>query len=416
MFKPLSIYIGLRYTRAKRRNHFISFIALMSMLGMALGVLVLITVLSVMNGFDEQIQQKVFSMVPHITVSSLDGQLQNVVTLEKKLNKLPGVTAIEAFVGGQGLLQSSGVDRPVYITGIDPSKFHHVIALRDKMIQGQLDDLKPGSFGIIVGEGLALRLGLTLGDKVILVTPQLNASPVGVLPRIKRMTVVGIFKVGGGFGYDNTMALMNLHDAQVLYQMKNTVTGLQIKTKNPYDAIPLGYKIETLIPDNMQVSDWTAQYGNFFHAVSMEKTMMFFILVLIIAIAAFNLVSTLVMVVNEKTSDIAILRTYGASAGMIMRAFVVQGLVIGFIGTLLGVLGGVLLSLHVTQIVDGLQQLFHTHFISSDVYFINYLPSKLQWIDVAKISSVALGLSLLATLYPAWRASRVQPAEVLRYE
>lgn len=416
MFRPLSLFIGLRYTRSKKRNHFVSFISLLSVLGIALGVLVLITVLSVMNGFDQQITQKVFSMVPSITVTSLEGNIDDSKTIITDAKQLGNVSAAAPFVSGQGLLQNNGKNLPVYVTGVNPDYGSKIIDLDNKMIEGNLKNLKPGSFGIVLGEGIAYRLGVTKGDKLILITPQLNVSPVGVMPRLKRFTVVGIFHASGSFGYDDSLALINLKDAQILYQLNDSVTGVQMKLADPF----LAQRVADQLTDKLSVDDivntWASQYGNFFHAIKMEKTMMFFILLLIVAVATFNLVSMLVMVVNEKQADIAILKTYGASTGMIMRVFIIQGLFLGVFGTLLGVVGGIALSLNVTSLVNWLQNVLHTQFVSADVYFVDFLPSQLQWVDVWHIGAVAVVLSLLATLYPAWRGAKVDPAKALRYE
>jgi lipoprotein-releasing system permease protein len=416
MFRPAAIFIGLRYTRAKRRNHFISFISLMSMLGIALGVLVLITVLSVMNGFDQEIKKRVFSMVPPITVSSNVNSIANWQELEGILNETPDVTAVAPFITGQVLLTSTGMVQPVLITGIVPEKEKKISQLVEKMVQGNLNDLTSSHFGIVLGEDLAGRLDVVVGDKVTVVTPQVSLSPAGVIPRFKRFTVIGIFRAGSGFGFDAGLAFINLEDAQKLFQMHSDVSGLHVNIKDVYAAQKISLDIESQLTPTARVTNWTEQFGAFFHAVSLEKTMMFFILLLIIAVAVFNLVCTLVMAVNEKTADIAILRTFGATPRMIMAIFIVQGAIVGVTGTLLGVVGGIALALNVTQIVNWIQDIFHVQFLSSSVYFVNYLPSELLWSDVFQISSAALILSLLATLYPAWRASRTEPVEALRYE
>ncbi len=415
MFRPAAVYIGLRYNRAKRRNAFISFIAMTSMIGIALGVLVLITVLSVMNGFDEQIKQRVFSMANHLTVTKYGG-LENWPQLGKFLAQYPEVKAVAPFVAGQGMLSAHGRVQAAYITGIDPSLEKNISALADKMEIGQLSNLTTKRFGIVIGEGLANALGLTLGDDVIVVTPEWSVSIAGVMPVLKRFTVVGVFRVGNGFGFDNQLSFINLKDAQALYHLSASVTGIRLKLDDLYKAPRLSEKIKKDLPYQYEVSDWTEKFGSLFAAISMEKTMMFLILGLIIGVAAFNLVATLVMVVTDKQADIAILRTFGATPGIIMTIFIVQGSVIGMVGTLLGLLGGVLLATHVTSLFDILQQTFHLELMSSKVYYVNYLPSKLQWHDVWQVCSISFILSMLATLYPAWRASRVQPAEALRYE
>lgn len=416
MFRPAAIFIGLRYTRAKRRNHFISFISLMSMFGIALGMIVLITVLSVMNGFDREIRNRVFSMVPPVTVSSLANFVTNWQEVQEALKKYPDILAVAPFVSAQVLLTNDGIVQPALLEGVAPQQEKHITAIATKMVQGQFADLATSSFGIVLGEDLASRLNAMVGDKVTVVTPQAALTPAGVIPRFKRFTVTGIFSAGSGFGFDSSLAYINLPDAQKLMQMGNAVTGLHASIKNVYAAPQLSSRIDIDLSPGVKTSNWTEQFGAFFHAVSLEKTMMFFILLLIIAVAVFNLVCTLVMVVNDKESDIAILRTIGATPETIMAIFITQGAIVGVVGTLLGIIGGVLLSLNVTVLVDWIQKIFNVHFLSSSVYFVNYLPSELQWMDVITISVTSLVLSFLATIYPAWRASRTEPVEALRYE
>ena len=417
MFSPVSLFIGLRYTRAKRRNHFISFISLMSIFGIALGVLVLITVMSVMNGFDREIQKQVFSMVPPVTVSTQYYQVKNWQAVQDDLKKMPEVTAVAPFVTGQVLLSRNGIVQPAIMNGISPGTEAHVTTLAQNMIAGQLTDLKPHAYHLVLGAELAERLGVFVGDSVMVLTPQLSMSPAGVMPRFKRFTVSGIFRVGNGFGFDAGLAFIDLTDGQKLFQTGQSVSGIHVQIQNPWRAIQFSEGLARQWGPEVRVSNWTDQFGEFFHAVALEKTMMFFILMLIIAVAAFNLVCTLVMAVNEKQADIAILRTLGATRATILRIFVVQGAVAGLMGTMLGVVGGVLLSQHVTTLVSRIEQLFHVEFLSSSVYFgLTRLPSQLEGGDVLRVSIAAIVLSLLATLYPAWRASRIHPAEALRYE
>lgn len=416
MFRPAALFIGLRYTRAKRRNHFISFISLMSMLGIAVGVLVLITVLSVMNGFDQEIKKRVFSMVAPVTVSSWNNYVTDWQAVEKNIQKNPQVIVTAPFVTGQVLLAHDDLVQPAVLDGINPAREKNMTQLANKMVQGQLSQLIPGQFGIVLGEELAERLNVTLGDKVKVITSQVSFTPVGMLPRVRGFTVSGIFRAGSGFGFDGGLAFIHLQDGQKLLQLGSAVSGIHARIKNVYGAQQVSQELAQELGLSARVMNWTEQFGPLFHAISLEKTMMFFILLLIIAVAVFNLICTLVMVVNDKKSDIAILRTFGATPKMIMHIFIVQGAIIGVFGTLLGVLGGIALALNATKLVTWIEHLFHLHFLSASVYFVNYLPSELQWLDVIRISLAALIFSLLATLYPAWRASRTQPVEALRYE
>lgn len=414
MFKPLAVYIGLRYTRAKKRNHFVSFISLSSMLGIGLGVMVLITVLSVMNGFDVEIHKRFFGMAPEITINGRNGKLPDWQKLESEMSTVPGVKAVAPFVGGQGLITHEGQVVPVVLTGILPDKEQMVSRLRDKLLMGDMANLK--DFGIILGRNLAENLGVMMGDKVTIMIPQATVTPAGMIPRFKRFTVVGVFSAGTGFNFDTKLAFINLYDAQKLVQLGQDITGLKMKLNNIYEAPQLSEKLAARLGEGYEVGNWTDQFGAFFKAVKMEKTMMFLILLLIIAVAAFNLVSSLVMVVNDKQSEIAILRTIGATPSTILWIFIVQGMLVGIIGTLIGLVGGVILASNATAIVNGLQSLFHTQVLSSSIYFVDYLPSKILLSDLLTVCVVALLMSFAATIYPAWRASRTVIAEALHYE
>ncbi|WP_062270014.1 lipoprotein-releasing ABC transporter permease subunit [Endozoicomonas arenosclerae] len=414
MFRPLPFFVGLRYTRAKRRNHFISFISLMSMVGLTLGVCVLIIVMSVMNGFDRELKQRILGMVPHATITSASGGMHDWQDVLKQVSEHEGIVAAAPFVDGQGMLASGSQVRGAMVYGIDPAYEKKVSIVNEHMVQGGLDELKPGEFGIVLGELMAQYLGVTVGDKVTMVLPEANVNLAGVFPRLKRFTVVGMFSVGAEV--DGSLAYINIKDGARFMRVPEGVEGIRLKMENLFAAPKLAWDIAIELPGRYYVQDWTRTQGQLFQAIQMEKTMVGLLLTLIVAVAAFNIVSTLVMVVTDKQSDIAILRTLGASPRTIMGIFMVQGSLIGVVGTLLGIVLGIIAALNVSEIVSGLESLLGIRFLSPDVYFISYLPSELQWRDVAVISVAGLSMSFLATLYPAWRASKTQPAEALRYD
>ncbi len=415
MFKPLQFYIGLRYTRAKRRNHYISFITLISMLGIAVGVTALITVISVMNGFEKELRERILGMTAHATIQGQGGGLSDWQAVAKSASQHPEVIGYAPYIKAEGMLSFGQQVNGTLIRGIIPSEEPAVSEVGEKMLFGDLASLQPGDFGIILGKDLARALGVFEGDKVTLIVPQANVTPAGLMPRLRRFTVVGVFEAGM-YEYDSTLALINIEDAAKLFRMGDQVTGVRLKLENMFQSQEVTRDLIANTPGEYYISDWTTQHANFFRAVKIEKITMFVILSLIIAVAAFNLVSTLVMAVVDKEADIAILRTLGATPMTVMGIFVVQGAVIGIIGTLLGTLGGVTLALNIDNIIPALEQLFGVKFLSAEVYYISELPSDLHWDQVFTISSMALMLSLLATLYPAWRGSRIQPAEALRYE
>jgi lipoprotein-releasing system permease protein len=416
MYQPLFLFIGLRYTRAKRKNHFVSFIALFSMLGIALGVATLITVLSVMNGFDQEIRQRFFSMAPQATVNSYTGEMSDWPVIFQQVEDFPGVTGVAPYVGGQGMLTHFEQVLPVVVVGILPEYEVKVTEVEERLTEGQLTNLQPGEYGLIIGSQMAAELGLLEGDKVNLMIPQASVTPAGLLPRFKRFTIVGIFSAGTAFNFDNALAFMHLKDAQTLFQLGDNVSGLRLKTDNMYHAPGIAAQLTRALPSNYFVGDWTQQFGAFFDTIKLEKTMMFLVLMLIIAVAAFNLVSSLVMVVTDKQADIAILRTMGMLPRQIMAIFMVQGLTIGVVGLLLGLGLGLVLAINTTEIVNGIQYLLGQQILANTSYFLDYLPSKILWQDLVKIGSLTLVMSFLATLYPAWRAAKTQPAEALRYE
>lgn len=413
MFKPLSLFIGLRYVRAKRRNHFISFISLISILGIALGVTVLITVLSVMNGFDKELKDRILGMMPHVLLRGYEGEIRDWEPLHQQFLLETGVSQVTPFVETQGMLSTPGVTQFVSVSGID-SAFEGESYLAQHLVYGRLEDLTPGSYSIILGASLARSLGVSLGDTVTLAIPEASLTPAGLVPRFKRFTVSGLFRVD--YDYDAAFAYINMQDAQKLLRYSDGITGLSIKLDDIYKAPSFARQHNLDSQDDYRLYDWTILNGTFFEAVKLEKTMMFIILMLIVAIAAFNILSMLVMVVTDKQADIAILRTMGARPATVMRLFMVQGSLIGLVGTAIGLVAGVLLALNVTEAVKVLESVLKTQFMSSDVYYISFMPSHLQWQDVLVVALIALSMSFLATLYPAWRASKVQPAEALRYE
>lgn len=416
MIKPASLFIGLRYTRAKRRNHFISFIALASTLGIALGVTVLITVLSVMNGFERELQQRILGMAPHVIITGLTGRLENWQSVKDTIDQQPGVSASAPYITTQGMVRAGSGNQFTLIQGVQPDLHKNVSIIDDHMVAGDLLSLEAGEFGIILGSGIARKLGVYIGDKVTLISVEgTTATPAGISPRLKRFTLVGVFEVRAEI--DSRLAVIHINDAEALLRYrKGDVTGIRIKADNVLRAASLSSEIYQALDGPFFNSDWTRSHGSLFRAIKMEKTMMFILLTFIIAVAAFNIVTTLVMVVTDKQADIAILRTIGASPGQILSIFVVQGSLNGFFGTLLGLIGGISLSNSLPDIVVWVEQTFSISLIPGDVYFVSFLPTQLQMSDVLNVTIAAFGMSVLATLYPAWRASRVKPAEALRYE
>jgi lipoprotein-releasing system permease protein len=415
MFRPIEIAIGLRYTRAKRRTQFVSFISLSSMLGIALGVTALITVLSVMNGFEKELKERILGMASHATIASVDGALGDWRGLAERARKHPGVVDVAPFLESQGMLTNGAYVHGAMIQGILPQEEPRVSEIDQFMLQGRLSDLRDGSYAIILGKGLARTLGVGRGSKVTLVVPRASPTPAGILPRLRRFTVVGIFEVKHA-QYDTSLALVHMADAARLFRIKGEATGLRLKLRSMFDAPSISRSLARELGGAFWVRDWTQYHVNFFKALKTEKTVMFVILTLIVAVAAFNIVSALTMAVRDKEADIAILRTLGASPGSVMAIFIVQGTLIGLVGTLLGAVGGIALASNVESLVPAIEQLFHTKFLPPDVYYISDVPSDMRWPDVIAITGVAFIMSILATLYPAWNASRTQPAEALRYE
>lgn len=411
MFKPISLYIGLRYTRARRSNHFISFIALVSMIGLTLGVAVLITVLSVMNGFDRELKNRVLGMIPQATVSSTQ-ILTDWPELAKKVEQHEHVTGAAPFTQLQGMLTAHGQVSGIMVTGIEPEYERKVSIIHQHMVEGSIDNLKKGEFGIVLGKQMTDALGLSLNDSITLVLPEATPSPAGVVPRFKRFTIVGIFSIGAEV--DSMMGYIALNDASTLLRLPDGAQGVRMKLDDIFAAPTVANDIVSELPTNFYASDWTYTHGNLFSAIQMEKAMVSLLLFLIVLVAAFNIVSSLVMVVTDKKADIAILRTLGASPGTITRIFMVQGTVIGVIGTVSGAILGIIFASSISGFIAWLNNVLGLNLF--DAYFINYLPSHLRWQDVVVIVSLSLILSFLATIYPALRAAKIQPAEALRYE
>jgi lipoprotein-releasing system permease protein len=420
---PFEALVGLRYTASRKTgggNRFISFISLISMLGLALGVAALIVVLSVMNGFQKELRTRILGVASHAQIAGAQGELDNWPAAVAAVSRHPRVVAAAPYVQEQGMLSFDGQVKGALVRGILPAEEDRVADFARHMKAGALERLRPDEFGIILGAELAHALRAFTGDKVTLIAPQGMVTPAAVLPRMKQFTVVGIFEVGM-FEYDSGLALMHLADAQKLYRLDTQVSGVRLKLDDLFAAPTVvrelaGRLSQEMPGQDLRVSDWTRNHANFFRAVQIEKNMMFLILLLIVAVAAFNIVSTLVMTVTDKRADIAILRTLGASPGSIMRIFIIQGTLIGAIGLVMGIGGGVALALNVETVVPALERLLGFQFLAKDVYYISDLPSDLHGSDVWIIASTSFTLTLLATLYPSWRAARMNPAEALRYE
>jgi len=409
------LLVGLRYTRARRRNRFIGINALISMIGIAVGVWALIVVLSVMNGFQKEVRTRILGVAAHVQIMAYDNRLENWPEVAQIAVHHPHVLAAAPFVQAQAMLAAGQAVRGAVVRGIVPGEEDKVADLGSHMKIGSLAALKPGEFGVVLGADLARALGVLPGDKVAFVAPQGLVTPAGVIPRLKQFTLVGIFEAGI-VDADSALALVHMQDAQTLYQMGDAVSGVRLKLDDLFAARAVARELLGELPQDAFATDWTRTHANFFRAVDIEKRMMFLILALIILVAAINIISTLVVAVTDKQADIAILRTLGARPGSVMQIFIVQGMVIGVIGTVIGVVTGIVTALNIDVIVPAIERALSIKFLSKDVYLIPELPSDLQRGDVIAITLMALGLSFLATLYPSWRASRVNPAEALRYE
>jgi lipoprotein-releasing system permease protein len=409
--------IGTRHLRSTHRRGFVSFVALISVLGLMLGVATLIVVLSVMNGFERELRTRILSVTSHATLMGVTGALHDWRSIQKVAEDRPDVRAAAPYIEAQGLLMNGRRVRGVSVRGVLPEQEARATGLGQRLTAGKLTDLQSGDYRIILGAALAQELGLSVGDSVILIVPEGTATPTGVAPRMRRFHVTGTFQ-SGMFEFDNTLALIHMSDAARLYRMGDDVTGIRLAVTNVMRAPIIVRQVALSLQGESEyyVSDWTGTHVNFFRAIQTTKTMMFIILLMIVAVAAFNIVSTLVMIVKDKQSDIAILRTLGAGPANVLGMFAIQGVMIGLAGTVLGAGLGVLVSHNIESIVRGLESLFGTHFLDASVYYMSDLPAYVEGADVLQVCSVAFVLCAIATLYPAWRASRTAPAEALRHD
>ena len=414
MFKPIPVAIGLRYLRAKRRNGFISFISLASILGIAIGVAALITTLAVMTGFQTEIRDRLLQMASHATISGAGESISDWQRAVQVSREDPRVAGAAPYVELQGLLNGAR-NQPAMVRGILPEQEATVSVLGERMVQGDIGALQPGDFNIVLGKELAIWLGVSVGDDVILYVPEYRSTPLGAVPQLKRFTVSGLFEAGYQ-EFDRGLAVVHMADAQRLLRMGEGVTGVRLRLHDMDLAFEVARELALELGGPYRVSDWQQENANMFRALRLEKTMMAILLSLIIAMGAVNLVSSQVMLVTDKQADIAILRTLGLTPRAVMQVFMVQGTLIGVIGTVSGVVGGILLTLNLEHILRGIEQLFGVVLMPEDVYYVTGLPTELRVDDVVTITLVALAMAFLATLYPAWRAARTAPAEALRYE
>jgi lipoprotein-releasing system permease protein len=414
MFQPISASIGLRYLRAKRRNGFISFISLASVLGIVIGVMALITTISVMNGFQAELRNRILGTVAHATIQGVNGSLSDWKRAVKLAAEDPRVLGAAPYVQTETLLQAQN-RQGALLRGVLPELEGRVTELPRKMTAGQFDSLRPGEFNIVLGSELAAALNVRVGDSVNAFISESVATPVGSMPRAKRFKVSGIFSVGAQ-EYDYGLALIHLTDAQALLRMGDDTSGVRLKLTDIWQAWPVARDLANRMEGVYEVRDWTRDHANFFRALKMEKTVMFILLSLVVAIAAFNLVSSQVMLVQDKQADIAILRTLGMSPKQVMQIFMIQGLVIGLVGVSIGTVLGIILSLNLGVLVRFVEGISGSELMPADVYYISGVPTQVNTEDVLIIIAVAIVMCLLATLYPAWRASKTNPVEALRYE
>jgi lipoprotein-releasing system permease protein len=412
---PYEIMLGLRYTRAKRRNGFISFISFSSLVGIALGITALITVMSIMNGFQEELRDRILGMTAHMTVNEEHNRLSDWNSLYNQLINQPHIEGAAPNIMEQGMVSMGAKASGVAIRGVLPEFEGQVADIESKIVNGSFSALAPKKYRVLIGSSLALSLGVTVGDKVNLIAPKPNFSPIGATPRIKRFTVAGIFETGA-LDYDSAMVIVHIRDAQKLFKYGDEVSALQLKLDDMFSVGAVKNQLAYVVDKNLYILDWRQQHINVFKAIEIEKRMMFVVLTLIVLVAVFNIVSTMVMVVTDKNSDIAVLRTIGATPMAIQMIFITQGMVIGLFGVILGLTGGLSLALNMDVIVPFIENLFGFQFFPPDTYMLSKVPSKVIWSDVWYITGIAFVLTLLATLYPARRASKIHPAEALRYE
>ena len=416
MVRPLALFIGLRYIRAKRRTRFISFITGTSILGIIIGVWALISVLSVMNGFERELKSRLLAVAAHIEVSGPGGWLEDWRTAMSDVEKSIEIEGQAPYILTHAMIKQGNLVSPVVIRGIDPEIESAVSSIGEHMVNGSLDDLNSGAFSIVIGEELARRMGnVKVGDKIVVISSRARSTLVGVLPRLKRFTVVGIFNLNF-YEYDNGLALTHIEDLAKLQHVGDAVSGLRLRVSDVFESPLLTRELRSSLGPGYTVTDWTNQHSNLFEALKIERRVMFIILLLIVAVAAFNIVSTLVMLVSDKSTDIAVLRTIGVSPRSVMGIFIVHGVVIGIVGTVFGAIVGVITGLNMETLIPWAEQLFGTQFFPDDIYIITRFPAQLIWGDVIKITIASLLMCFVATIYPAWRASKVHPAEALRYD
>ena len=414
MLRPIELAIALRYVRSRNKNRFVSFISVISMTGIALAVAVLIMVLSVMNGFESEVRNRILQLVAHASITGLDGRIGDWQALASVAGRNREVKAVARFVDGQAMLVGPAEIRGVQLRGVDPATELQTSALGDLMVSGSLAELVPGKFGIVLGRTLAEQLGVVVGDSVIMLVSQGITTPAGLVPRMRRFRVTGIF-YAGMYEFDRALVFVNVSDAQRLLRFGTDVSGVRLAIQDPLQAPAVVRSVANAWGGGVYVTDWTREHGNFFRSIQLTRSIIFVILLLVVGVAAFNIVSTLVMVVHEKRGEIAILRTLGASPAAILTVFVLQGGVVSVVGTAVGVTAGVFGAWNVSAIAAFIERVTGFQFLAPDVYFISELPSHLSWVDVWQVAGIALVLGLVSTIYPAWRGAVTAPAEVLRY-